>query len=110
GAPAGPDRVIHADKTAGVTHATTVSEFAGGKPVMVTYVPGSWDEARQIVERAWQTVGTPYDALGNNGLNCEHATSFHRTGEAKSPTLHALGCTAAVLGTLWLLGRGGRRA
>ncbi len=97
----GPNLVIHADKAAGVTHATSLAEFTGGYPFRVTYVPSTWAESQEIVQRAWKMVGTPYNSVGlNGGLNCEQQANYAQRGEAVSPTLRGL-AGVAVIAALW---------
>ena len=93
----GPDCVIHADKEAGVVHATSFADFAGDDPVQVIYEPRSWAEAQEIVRCAWETTGIPYNLFGVNGLNCEQAANYHQRREAISPTLRLLGTVATVI-------------
>jgi len=105
----GPDCVIHADKAAGVVHPTSLAEFAGEYPPFVAYQPSSRAEAEQIVARAWDSCGTPYQLIGPGitAVNCEQAANFHQTGEATSPTLQGLATLGLVVGGALLLANPG---
>jgi hypothetical protein len=104
GAFVGPDLVIHADKLAGVIHATDFARFTGSYPWRVTFVPRSWIEAQMIVDRAWASVGTRYSFFGINGWNCEQGAAFAQRGEPVSHSLETVAKIGVVLGALWWLG------
>lgn len=104
----GPDCVIHADKVAGMVHPTSLAEFAGEHPFFVAYQPSAAAAAEQIIARAWDSRGTPYQLIGPGitAVNCEQAASFHQTGEATSPTLRGFAALGLVGGALYLANTG----
>jgi hypothetical protein len=63
--------------------------------------PESWWEQQAVQQRALQVLGTPNRLIGPN---CEHISSFVRTGNAESPQLRGFGFVASIVGALILFG------
>lgn len=55
--------------------------------------PESWEEQREVRERALFVLGTVNNPFGPN---CEHISSYVRTGISKSPQLGGFGILALV--------------
>jgi hypothetical protein len=83
-APNGEELVLDHPK-GGASHFVPVKDFVSGTETFIgKRGPSSLVEQQAIQKRAVQTVGTRYNLIARN---CEHVSSFVRTGKAESPQL-----------------------
>jgi hypothetical protein len=98
-APDGEELVLDHPK-GGASHFIPVKDFAAGTETFVgKRGPSSLAEQQAIQNRAVQAVGTRYNVFARN---CEHVSSFVRTGKAESPQLAIFVVLAIFLGAVFI--------
>ena len=82
--PNGRLAIIHNSKQHGQVVLDDFQGFSSGKAVSLIDRPPTIESKRQTVSRALSMLDQPYDLIG---FNCDHHTSYARTGVAESPQL-----------------------
>lgn len=83
----------------GTSHLLPVQDFLARTETFIgERGPSAPAERQAIIARAVNTVGTPYDLLIRN---CEHISSYVRTGKATSPQLGVALLLCVLLGLLF---------
>ena len=96
-APNGEELVLDHPK-GGASQLVPLKDFVAGTETFIgKRGPSSVVEQQAITNRAAQTVGTRYNIFARN---CEHVSSFVRTGKAESPQLAICFLVALVFGAM----------